>query len=403
MQKSSQPPSRSKLQKHETKSSQTTKMTNKSQILTQKTQKRTFSFYDVGSAVGDNKRRGPRPSTKPKGTSSSPQQRYEHLTRGSGAGNTATNNSDKNSHNNNSQNRQNNPRQTTTPHSSQTQPPPTNQQGNNNTNNNNNDNHDNKRSTAGNGDFESVFKNSRLTPVFTTTPTHKSFWTRMNDGDTVYLTGTRRLVDPHGRSQDSTFCLLQRTIDKHENKIHDRLVAMDYDSGMPFEQYLTTSVDGDLSHATATDKDQESGDVISRTFLRLRGEPWQWHSAVAMSKIEPRVQATMSQEYLDSLPDTYAISRVKFSENGLLAEKLIKQNDKIVLTIFDDLKLTTQKLFEQKCEKVFNDYSQMLTEQIERNAQQFSDNEGGDAGGQRGGNEIDPSMFSGGAGIRPKM
>lgn len=72
-------------------------MTNKGQILTQKTQKRTFSFYDVGSAVGDNKRRGPRPSTKPKGTSSSPQQRYEHLTRGSGAGNTATNNSDKNS------------------------------------------------------------------------------------------------------------------------------------------------------------------------------------------------------------------------------------------------------------------------------------------------------------------
>lgn len=225
-------------------------------------------------------------------------------------------------------------------------------------------------------DFDTMFKNSRLSNLFSHEQSHHSFFSRMDDGDTVYLMGSRRLVDPHGRAADTNFCLLQRTLDKENKRLLDRLVALDYDSGLPFEQHLTTQLEDDLTKATAIDKDQESGDVISRTFVRLRGEPFKWHSAVAMSKIEPRVDlSTMSQEYLDSLPQTYAISRLKFGENGLISEKLIRQNDQIVLTVVDELKVTTQKIFESRIEKIFKEYSNMLTNEIENAAQHLGDDE----------------------------
>lgn len=355
-------------------------------------QSRNFSFYDTGSAVSTPKPRGTRPQPKAK-TSGGNQDRYEMLknTRGSSQSRPPS-----------PQQQQDHPRTLTKEERLQEQKSP----------------EERKRAEANPNDFDSVFKNSRLSPVFASNPTHKSFWTRMGDGDTVYLVGNRRLVDPHGSTQDNTFCLLQRTIDQDLNQIHDRLVAMDYESGMPFEQYLTTTLDGDLSNGTALDKDQETGTIISRTFLRLRGEPWQWHSGVAMSKIEPRVPASVSQEYLDSLPDTFAISRIKFSENGILAEKLIKQNNKIVLTIVDDLKITTKQQFDQKAEKVFSDYSKLLSEQLEKNAENFDPDNmmgkggsgggmddgmgGGMGGGGAGGQRFDPSMFQGGVGLGPK-
>lgn len=229
-------------------------------------------------------------------------------------------------------------------------------------------------------DFDTVFRNSRLSTLFTQPQNHKSFWSLMEDGDTVHLMGSRRLVDPHGTTQETTFCLVQRTLDKRQSQILDRYVALDYDSGMPFEQYLTTTIDENGTNGTAIDKDQESGDVISRTFLRLRGEPWKWHSSIAMSKIEPKVKAHMSQEYIDSLPDTYAVSRSKFTENGFLTEKMIKQNDLVVLTVVDELKITTKKAFEAKVEKIFGEYSQMLQEQIEKNAESFQEGDEADFG-----------------------
>lgn len=214
-------------------------------------------------------------------------------------------------------------------------------------------------------DFAKIFGHSKLTRVFTSPPAERSLFTRMVERKPMYFSGTRRLVSPDGVLNESSQVYLARAIDKSTNMMTDRMVNFDYENEAPYEQEVVTHVNPKTGQAHVIDMDDSNGKVRSRTFIQLRGEPWAWHSAAAMTRLE-----FSSTPIKGALPIT--VSRLRFDEDSIVNERIITQDGQTQLIIIDEMSEVTETQFNTKIIKMFEDYQKKMAEEMEEDAQSFA-------------------------------
>lgn len=219
--------------------------------------------------------------------------------------------------------------------------------------------------TANQDDMMTLFANSRLNTQFNAPHDGDSYFRRLEPGQVIYFNGTRRVIAGDGSFNEVSTCFLVRAVDKDRRVIMDRVIAIDFQSDMPFEQELNTYIGEDLQRAHTVDRNEGTDQIISRTFIKLRGEPWGWHSAIALTRLEE------DEENFPDRPETMTISRLRFNGDSMLAEKLIRQNNETVVTIIDDLKIVTPKQFAEKTQKIYQEYSSRLQETLENAAAEY--------------------------------
>lgn len=218
-------------------------------------------------------------------------------------------------------------------------------------------------------DMSGLFSKSRLNHIFNAEHPGFSYFNGLETGGVVYLAGTRRMISSDGAFNEVNTCFNVRSVDREQRHILDRIISIDYQTNMPFEQENITYIGEDLTRGHAMDRNQETGEVRSRTFIKLRGDPWNWHSALAVTRLE------VDEKEKPEQADTMTITRVRFNDDGMVLEKVIRQNGETLFTVIDDMKVVTSKQFQDKTEKLFEEYSERLAQALQRAAEEFGDEE----------------------------
>ncbi len=207
-------------------------------------------------------------------------------------------------------------------------------------------------------DVASLFAKSRLHASFDAPVEGPSFFASMAPKVPIYLGGSRRLVEPNGRTITTHAVFLVRTIDPSILAMVDTLTTFDYAADRPTQQMTTAIVADDGTRAHVVDIDEKLGRVQSRTVVKLRGEPWRWDSAMSMNQINPETLPEHMRPPEDADPEdltvgSVMVARFRFNPRTMLSERFMLHNGGVIMGIVDELKVITEGEYDQKVRALF--------------------------------------------------
>jgi len=202
-------------------------------------------------------------------------------------------------------------------------------------------------------DLDSMFKNSTMSGVFSQQHHGPTFWNEIQESPTLYFIGTRQITPGAGQPFQPTYAFMKRHVNKPMRTIKDEFTTYDFRVNKPFKSTVVTTLESDLSRGRVHEVDADIGpETIQRTVLRLRGVPWKWHASVQMTQITTDASQLPPGQEPDE--DTYTATRSKFTQNGFIAEKLVRNGDRLTATVIDDMKIVDRQTFNQRLEQAMN-------------------------------------------------
>jgi len=221
------------------------------------------------------------------------------------------------------------------------------------------------------GQLDTAFKHSRFNHYFD--PAYvkphpetgenvsetESYIARMKHGEPVYFVGSRRVISSDGSVDETAYMYMIRQLDMRNLHIHDFVVSADFDTGMPFEADVYSHISSDRTSAQVIERDEDTGEIRHRTFIRLHGSPWKWTGAMAISRAADSIMKKV-QELENTGNISYTLSRVRFAPFHHYSEKLVRENGETILTIFDELAVTSEAQYRGATTKLYESIKESM-------------------------------------------